>query len=347
MDAVILVLSFVLILAGAELFTNGIEWFGRKLELAEGAVGSVLAAVGTALPETTIPVIAIIFGSGAHADEVGVGAVLGAPLMLSTLAMFVTGVVVLIAARARRTSDEMTVDVPVLLHDMRTFAVAYVLAIGMAFLPADLVWPRQAMGIVLLVIYALYVKGHFEADPSTDLEDIAPLRFHRLDRQAHRADPAIPRLRVANLQVIAALSFIVVGAWAFVGVVERLGDGLGINEVILALVIAPIATELPEALNAIIWVRQGKHTLAMANITGALVFQATIPTAIALMLASSTWVASGSAQTAFLSAAVALLSSAVIFIPLMRSATLRGRALLAGGVFYAAYLAVAISTLAG
>ena len=92
MDLLILLGSFVIILAGAELFTNGIEWFGRKLGLAEGAVGSVLAAVGTALPETMIPIIAILFVDGeAHSDEIGVGAILGAPFMLATLAMFVTG----------------------------------------------------------------------------------------------------------------------------------------------------------------------------------------------------------------------------------------------------------------
>ena len=91
MDLLILVIAFVIILLGAELFTNGIEWFGRKLELAEGAVGSVLAAVGTALPETMIPIIAILFATGASSHEVGVGAILGAPFMLATLAMFVTG----------------------------------------------------------------------------------------------------------------------------------------------------------------------------------------------------------------------------------------------------------------
>ena len=100
MDVLILAVAFVIILAGAELFTNGIEWFGRKLELAEGAVGSVLAAVGTALPETMIPIIAILSGGGSEASHgVGVGAILGAPFMLSTLAMFVTGVAVLCVRR--------------------------------------------------------------------------------------------------------------------------------------------------------------------------------------------------------------------------------------------------------
>src|SRR4026207_2451504 len=91
--------ALVVILLAAELFTNGIEWFGHKLNLAEGAVGSVLAAVGTALPETMIPLIAILL-AGTRADSesghaIGVGAILGAPFMLSTLAMFVTGLGVL------------------------------------------------------------------------------------------------------------------------------------------------------------------------------------------------------------------------------------------------------------
>src|SRR5206468_10696744 len=100
-----LAVALVVILIAAELFTNGVEWFGHKLNLAEGAVGSVLAAVGTALPETMIPIVAILFpsvGSSVEtAEGVGVGAILGAPFMLATLAMFVTGVAVLFQARTR------------------------------------------------------------------------------------------------------------------------------------------------------------------------------------------------------------------------------------------------------
>ncbi len=185
MDILILVIAFVVILIGAELFTNGIEWFGRKLELAEGAVGSVLAAVGTALPETMIPIIAILFATGESSNEVGVGAILGAPFMLSTLAMFVTGIAVLYAARRRSTGDSMRVDTAVLAHDMRYFAIAYAIAIGAAFLPLEPVWLKWIVAVVLIGIYAWYVKGHFEADPDVDAADLPPLRFHRLDRGAH------------------------------------------------------------------------------------------------------------------------------------------------------------------
>src|SRR5918996_3581958 len=110
MEIVELIIAFAVILLGAELFTNGIEWFGHKLKLAEGAVGSVLAAVGTALPETMIPIIAILFGTGDASHAVGIGAILGAPFMLSTLAMFVTGAAVIVSRGRRPTGSVMPVS---------------------------------------------------------------------------------------------------------------------------------------------------------------------------------------------------------------------------------------------
>ena len=347
MDILILIGAFVVILFGAELFTNGIEWFGRKLELAEGAVGSVLAAVGTALPETMIPIIAILFASGEAAHAVGIGAILGAPFMLATLAMFVTGVAILAVARGRGTGDVMRVDTGVLAHDMRYFVIAYAIAIGAAFLPLEPVWLKWIVAAVLIGIYGWYVKGHFEADASVDLEDLAPLRFRRLDRAGIQADPGVPRLRVVNLQVLAALGLIIVGAFFFVDAVEHLATTFGIDGALLALVVAPIATELPEKFNSVIWVRQGKDTLAMGNITGAMVFQSTIPTVVALLFASNSWVAGPGTYTAFASAGIAFLSSAFIFIPMARRGTLRGRGLLIGGVFYVAYLILVVTVIAG
>jgi cation:H+ antiporter len=347
-DVLILAGAFVVILTGAELFTNGIEWFGRKLELAEGAVGSVLAAVGTALPETMIPIIAIITGGGSSESHgIGVGAILGAPFMLSTLAMFVTGVAVIIVARKRPAGGVMPVDTGVLAHDMRYFAIAYAIAIGAAFLPIDPPWTKWIVAVVLIGIYAWYVKGHFEADPNVDAEDLAPLRFHRFDRGRTRVEGTAPRLRIVNVQVVAALALIVIGAYAFVGSVEHLATSFGLDEALLALVIAPIATELPEKFNSVIWVRAGKDTLAMGNITGAMVFQSTIPTVVALLFASDAWHFTDGSRLAFASAGIAFLSSALIFIPMARAGRLTGRRLLVGGVFYVVYLVTVVLALAG
>jgi len=347
-DILVLVIAFVVILLGAELFTNGIEWFGRKLGLAEGAVGSVLAAVGTALPETMIPIIAIAFGGGGEAtDAVGVGAILGAPFMLSTLAMFVTGLGVVAFRKRRATGTRMVVDTTVLVHDIRYFVIAYGIAIGAAFLPESLAALKYLVAVVLIGIYVYYVKGHLDAEAGTDDSELAPLRFRRADRSAYHHDPAVPRLRIVNVQVIAALALIIGGAYLFVGAVDRTAASLGVSELLLALVIAPIATELPEKFNSLIWVRQGKDTLAMGNITGAMVFQSAIPTVVALVLAGSAWTVTEDSLLAFASAGIAFIAVAAIFGPMWRRARLDGRALLVGGAFYLAYLALVLLAIAG
>src|SRR5438093_7719875 len=106
MDWVLLAVAFVVILAGSELFTNGVEWVGEGFGLSEGMVGSVLAAVGTALPETILPFVAILGGGHVEGKEIGIGAIVGAPFMLSTLAMVVLGLSAVGFARGgRRPTD--------------------------------------------------------------------------------------------------------------------------------------------------------------------------------------------------------------------------------------------------
>jgi cation:H+ antiporter len=343
LDILLLVVSFAVILFGAELFTNGIEWFGRKLNLSEGAIGSVLAAVGTALPETMIPFIAIVLSGGDAGGKVGVGAILGAPFMLSTLAMFVTGAAVWLMRRRRSAGQMLAVNPAVVSHDMAYFAVAYSIAIGAALLPVGFEWPRRLVAVLLLGIYAFHVLGHLKAEASAHHE-LEPLRFHKLDRRAPQ-HPEPPRFFIVSVQVVVALACIIGGAWGFVRAVEDLSASLGLNPTLMALVIAPVATELPEKLNSVLWVRRGKDTLAMGNITGAMVFQSAIPTSIALVFAPALWSVAG-AGIAFLSAGIAFASAALIFVPMMIRKRLSARGLLVGGVFYLAYLGVVIFALA-
>ncbi len=345
MELLILAGAFILILAGAELFTNGVEWLGHRLDLGEGAVGSVIAAVGTALPETMIPIVAIVLGAqgagSAVSEGIGIGAILGAPFMLSTLAMFVTGVAVLVSVRRRPSSELMRVDTVVLGRDVRSFAVAYALAIGAAFLPPELAWGKLAVAAVLLGLYALYVRAHLRAERIPDETGLpGPLRFRHLDRHRHDRDPG---LSLISLQVVVALAAIIVGAVAFVDAVRGIAGVAGLDPVIMSLVIAPIATELPEKFNSVIWVRQGKDTLALGNITGAMVFQSCIPTVIALLFAADRWAFTSSSALAFASAGIAFASTAAIFVPMALRSRLTGRGLLVGGIFYVAYLVLIIA----
>src|SRR3984893_4443431 len=93
-----LAVMLVIILLASELFTNALEHLGAELKISEGVTGSLFAAVGTALPETLVPLLAIAGGTAANGNvnqEIGVGAILGAPLMLSTLSTFLMTLAVL------------------------------------------------------------------------------------------------------------------------------------------------------------------------------------------------------------------------------------------------------------
>jgi cation:H+ antiporter len=363
-DGVLLIASLAMILVAAELFTNGIEWFGHKLNLAEGAVGSVLAAVATAMPETLIPLIAIlgpaITGGDPEASHaIGVGAILGAPFMLSTLAMFVTGTAIVIFARRGRRGTQLRVNTRVLGRDIGFFVVGYAIAIGTAFLPSGVGFVRWIIAALLLGIYAFYVRMHFadEAEESSG-EDLNRLHLTRLpgvepappididllpgEIDAWEAPGVTPGMRIIVGQVLLALALIITGAQVFVGAVEDLSVQIGLDPTILALVIAPIATELPEKFNSVLWVRTGKDTLAMGNITGAMVFQSCIPTVLGLLF--TTWQFTPDTAINFASAGVAFVAVFLVFGTMLWQGRLSAWTLLIGGPLYVLYIYLALFT---
>ena len=216
MDWALLVVSLLVILAGAELFTNGVEWVGEGFGLSEGAVGSVLAAVGTALPETLLPIIAIASGHAAgedigvgadprravHADDARDGGRRGRGVHLRARGTP--------AARARASTTR------VIRQDLGYFLVMYSLAVVAGLLhskPFD-----YALVIVLMVGYVYYVRRHFQGDGEEEREASEEIRAlyvwdwlrklrSSLPHGRRTARPAAPFVQVAL-----ALGLIVLGA---------------------------------------------------------------------------------------------------------------------------------------
>lgn len=328
LDVGILVLSLGVILTGAELFTNGVEWLGKKLNLSEGAVGSVLAAVGTALPETMIPIIAIVFTGGQGSLEVGIGAILGAPFMLGTLGFFITGVAGVVFKINNTRRREMAIDHHVLQRDLRFFLIVFTIAILTAFIRISAV--RLVMAAFLISAYIYYVYRTVTSGKSSN-GNLNPLYFARKSFN--------PSMLQVILQLAIALAGIVLGAKFFVGGVEDLAKTLGINPLILSLLITPIATELPEKFNSVIWVRQGKDTLALGNITGAMVFQSSIIPAIGIIL--TPWKLT---LPALVSASIAITSALVVFLYSRWTGRLKPVMLLSGGFYYLIFLIFVLTT---
>jgi cation:H+ antiporter len=333
-----LIFSLAAILGAAVLFTNAVEIMGDRLNLGAGAVGSVLAAVGTALPETMIPLVAIlgallVGSSGAAAGEIGIGAILGAPFLLATLALFIVGAAALGYKSRRETGSEITADRQTAIPDLGFFLVCFTLAAaaGIFSLPLPL---KILVAVVLPAAYVLYVVWTVKKGGKAEGEVPDRLTLWPYPSQG-------PTWAVAA-QLIGTIAVMGFGAHLFVGAVEHLSASIGIPAGLIALVLAPLATELPEKFNSVIWLRDNKDTLAIGNITGAMVFQSTIPVSIGVLF--TPW------QLDFLgafSAILAILSSVVFLGFLLRKAPLRAFYMLGAGSLYVVFVVTAIIFLVG
>ena len=267
--------SIPLILGGAVLFTNAVEWLGVRLGLGEGAIGSLLAAVGTALPESIIPILALARG-GEGSEEVAIGAIIGAPFVLATVAMAVVGISAFAYKSRRETGLGIDVHVETTRRDLLFFTACLLAALALGVgLPAG---ARIAGGALLLAAYVAYavrtIRAGGELMPEGELD---PLTFDRSKGDA----PSTPLIVV---QVLVGLVMIIGGAELFVDAVLEVATSLGLSTLAVALVLTPIITELPEKANSILWVRDGDDALAVGNITGAMVFQSTVPVTLGLVL---------------------------------------------------------------
>lgn len=270
----------LLILVAAEIFVNALEHLGEKLNISEGVTGSLFAAVGTAMPETLVPLLAIFAttGNATTNEEIGVGAILGAPLMLSTLSLCLMSVAVL---KRRGLLGRLTPERTGLKRDLDFFLMAFVLAFVAMFVPHSEGWVRGALAFVMVMIYFFYVMLTLRASAQLVEEGHAteagsPMLLSRL---------GLPQnLLFIVVQLALGLGLLVVGAKGFIHGVEEAAPIIGISALLLSLMIIPIATELPEKVNSILWIRKHKDTLAFGNITGAMVFQGTLLPAIGISL---------------------------------------------------------------
>ena len=345
MHVVLLILAFVLLVGGAEYFTNAVEWLGRRLKMSESATGSLLAAVGTAMPETLVPIVAIFFSSGEASHAVGIGGILGAPFMLSTLAMLVIAIA-LWAFRKRRGSTHLQFSAETASSDLTFFLIAYTLAFVAGFLPAGLDPLRWVIAFGLIPLYGLYMRRLLGTKPEdTEEEELAPLRLISHLRwllpfeKAH--DPGLPSIL---FQIGLALALIIGGANLFVGGVEVIADAVGIAPLVLSLLITPVATELPEKLNSVIWISRKKDTLAFGNMSGALVFQSAFPVTIGILFTE--WSLSlrpgDPSFLAGVSCILALIAGASLLFFVRRHDTLHVSHLLVSGSLYFVFIAAVV-----
>ncbi|MDR3792424.1 MAG: c-type cytochrome [Terracidiphilus sp.] len=310
--------SAAAIYLACEYFVNAIEWCGQRMKLGAMAVGALLAAFGTALPESTVTFMAVVLGRTDAERQLGVGAALGGPLVLSTIAYAIVGVALL-----TRGQKSEPLRIPpggsAIRRDQGFFLILFAVnvALGLTSFPG-----KQWLALGFVAAYGIYAWNRARnAGAVAEAEHLEPLKLH----------PAHATLGWAALQAVAALAVITVASRVFVLQLGAIAVALHCPPQLAALLLSPIATELPETLNAVIWVRQGKPRLALANISGSMMIQATIPAALGIFFTEWRF-----DRSLLVSGLVTM--AAIAFLWLVFSAkTVRPWALVSVCVFYAIF----------
>ena len=323
----------IVILIAAEVFTNALEHLGEKLGISEGVTGSIFAAVGTALPETMVPLLALLAGTQniATNEEIGVGSILGAPLMLATLS---TSLMAISVWKRRGTQGHIRPERTGLIRDLNFFILAFSFSAIAMYVPHTLAVARYGIGVTMVMIYFVYVMMTINASKALVEEGHAT----EAGSDMFLCKIGLPNnMLIIVIQLLLGLALLVAGAKGFIHGVELAAKLIGISALLLSLLIIPIATELPEKVNSILWIRKGKDTLAFGNITGAMVFQGTLLPAIGIML--TPW---EPRKEVVLGIAITLLASIWIRY-LIAKGGIRVWHLLINGAMYVAYLVLVLS----
>ncbi|MEV6925623.1 sodium:calcium antiporter [Dactylosporangium sp. NPDC051485] len=344
---VLLIACAAVIYLACEWFVNAVEWLGQRLKVGPLAVGTILAAFGTALPESVVTFVAVVFGTSGAQQDIGVGAAMGGPLALATVAYGVTGWMMLARRRRLRAStavratiggpgaataqpEDEVGDLGKLARDQRWFLAIFVVKVALGLVAFAV---KPWLGLLFFAAYAVYfwreIRGGGEHG---DGEELAPLLLQRRR--------PVPATWAVITQTLVTLAVIFVASQLFVHQLDAIGPMLGLPAAVTALLLSPIATELPEIMNAIIWVRQGKTSLALANISGAMMIQATVPSGLGLLFTPWRF------DTALLISGIATMAAIVYLLLLLRAGKFNAKTLTVAAVFYLAFAACLIPVLA-
>ena len=264
-----LILSLVFILVSSYLFYNSLENLRVKFNIKETYVSIVFAAIGSVLPEIIIPTIAILTGTYGNGNvDIGVGAILGGPLILSTLIIFIAGLFII---KQRGVSGKINFQNLDLKKNLKLFFVAYIilfLSVIIHRITHSLVFNFLII-LLLITVYIKFIKDKMnEPDYYTDKIQCKPLILTYLGIKSNKF--------YVILQALLSLLMMTYFSETFVDAMNLISMKYHFSIFILSVIIIPIVTEVQEQFISIMWFRTHKDVMAINIIIGSMMFQVAI-----------------------------------------------------------------------
>ena len=236
MDLLYLIIGLFLLVAGAEIVIRGSVSFGKKLNISLFAIGVVIVAGGTSLPELASSINAVINN---HAD-LAVGAVVGSNIANLILVMAATTVILPISNITKNQINQAWINI--------CLGVALIL---MSFLYFNYIFGVVSIILLILIMYQQFKKG------SLNIEEINKSEYSTF---------------LSVFLVLFGIIFLIYGSDLFVDSAISIANYFNVSEAVIGLSIIAFGTSLPELVVGIMSALKRKVDFALGNILGSNIY---------------------------------------------------------------------------
>lgn len=238
MEYILLIVGFVLLIKGADLFVDGASSVAAKLKVPSLIIGLTVVSLGTSMPEAAVSISASLSGD----NGISLGNVIGSNIFNLLMVVGVSSAILPIVTDR----DILKRDVPI--------NIGITVLLGIMLFDGNL---SRVDALILLLILAAYMfllirsalKNRVEAEETKVLSWVKSILF-----------------------VIIGVAAIIGGGQLVVNSAKTIAMALGMSETLVGLTVVAIGTSLPELVTSTVAAKKGNSGIAMGNVIGSNIF---------------------------------------------------------------------------
>ena len=244
-QVIILIIGFVVLIKGADIFVDGASSIALNLKLSKMLIGLTIVAFGTSAPEFAVSVKSIISG---NADML-LGNVIGSNILNILLIIGICSLIRPILVK----SNTVKKEIPIV---MLVSGLLFFLAKDDLFVPSVNEISRND-GFIILLFFTIFIYY------------LISIMMHKKEEDSEEAPLSMFK---SILFTVFGIACIVIGSNVVVDSASKIASLLGVSQRMIALTVVAFGTSLPELVTSIVSIRKGEQEILVGNIVGSNIF---------------------------------------------------------------------------
>ena len=300
MNYIFLIIGFLLLIKGADLFVDGASGIAKKLGVPAVIIGLTIVSLGTSAPELAVSISASLKGS----NDITMGNVLGSNLFNLLAALGCTAIVAPLVIKKHIIKNDFIVNL------IATFILYVFTFTGLIGSKNSLSRIDGAVLVLMCITYIIYLIYTVKRNNKKEDEVALTAEFEDFEEQNIKS----PNSTVKNIILsIVGVIGIILGGKIVVDSASAIALGLGLSEKLVGLTIVAIGTSLPELVTSLVAAKKGENDIALGNILGSNTFNILLILGLSYVISPITIAKSLSIDLIFL-IIVTLIIGALIFL---------------------------------